>query len=60
MSVRVKRKIDETLFPVDIKDGWYYVEKKEILVYFDNQNGKGSLKIPRKNLERLLKVKVSK
>jgi len=47
---------NELRFPVMIKDGWYYVQKKYVYVY-SKSNPHGGLNIPRKRLERLLKIK---
>jgi len=37
-------------------NGWYYVQKKYVYVY-SKSNPHGGLNIPRKRLERLLKIK---
>ena len=50
---------DELLYPVNLKGGWYYVNKHRVDIYVKIGviAGNASISIPRKRLERLLKIK---
>ena len=50
---------DELRYPVNLKKGkaWYYVEEKIVHVFIDGRSGGEAVKIPRKRLERLMRIK---